>query len=536
MIRSTMRWVVLLLLVAAQGYSLRSMYTKLFDLRTYPERMKYFVLFESQRDSSEGISEINDMELIYGGSNVSLPVTFGDFINRSLYWTSDWDINASVKISTSKIEGLGLQQLEKHVVHNVPTVRTWIDPESPENLKKFTEDISTIGTQHGRIISKINSSNHSVGLKVMGVKNSWKKGNFRSNQRTNLSTRQIAEENNVQLHMENVEQLVVTDLSQQLLAMASNEFKRNFIADKTTQHSKLHQLVLQLFQAKREYLGLLDSDFMQQLTSTLFRLCEKKKYYDVLSILIEATLYVTHEDLLGANLGSLYRVFSSLYAQRKHETICKLYSLALHLYLIKKYNETQAVHSNTLIEIGSLSRLRINMRFNILETLFQFQDSYLTSKNGELFITKIIEVYGSQRAIDASLYLFNKLITRNITIGSTVVEALAHQFLDINQVDVSFGLAKLLHNRLYIAKKEYYVLLIDKLMDIIDSSTVVSSVDTSPRQTNENENKLLMLVTDLHKLRDVNIDTVSSVIQIVKEKLDGRSDNTNLIIPSILHK
>jgi hypothetical protein len=45
-----------------------------------------------------------------------------------------------------------------------------------------------------------------------------------------------------------------------------------------------------------------------------------------------------------------------------------------------------------------------------------------------------------------------------------------------------------------------------------------------------------MLVTDLHKLRDVNIDTISSVIQIVKEKLDGRSDNTNLTIPSILHK
>ena len=417
---NALSWLVLLLLLHAEGYS--------------PGRCikrKYYGLIQSQSDSSDDSNGINDMELIYGGANVSVPVTFGDFINRSLYWTSDWDISAGIKISTSKTEGLGLQQLEKHVIHNVPTVRAWTDPESPENLKKFTEDISILGTLHPKV-SKIHLSNHSVGLKVIGVKNSWKKSNFRSNHRANLNSRHIAIENN--MDVENVEKLVVIGLSEQLLTMALNEPKHTCIADKGRYQNDLHKLVVQLYQAKKEYLHFIDNDTMKQLTSALFRLCERKKYFDSLNILIESELlHADCEDRLVANLGSLSRIFSSLYSQRKYETVCRLYSLPLHLYLVKRYNESLAAYGNTLIEIGSLSRLWQNKRFNILETLFQFNDNYLTSKSGEAFIVKILGVYARQKTIDASLFLFNKLIAKNITIGSTVVgESLTHSLIFTN--------------------------------------------------------------------------------------------------------
>ena len=79
------------------------------------------------------------------------------------------------------------------------------------------------------------------------------------------------------------------------------------------------------------------------------------------------------------------------------------------------------------------------------------------------------------------------------------------------------------------ARKEYYFLLIDKLVEFIDSTSAVSVAPmiALTRQMSETESKLLMLVTDLHKLRDINNDTVNAVTQMIQEKLDGKDGDVN---------
>ena len=80
------------------------------------------------------------------------------------------------------------------------------------------------------------------------------------------------------------------------------------------------------------------------------------------------------------------------------------------------------------------------------------------------------------------------------------------------------------------ARKEYYFLLIDKLVEFIDNTSAVSVAPmiALTQQMSETESKLLMLVTDLHKLRDINNDTVNAVTQMIQEKLDGKDGDVNL--------
>ena len=388
-----------------------------------------------------------------------------------------------------------------------PTTSKWVDPESPENVMKFIDDVTSLGRQKDQYFKKVSIKDSAISggsIHVTNQKKYWK-NHLRNNMRIfNAESNQL-----------DVDDVIIKELAKSILISAKNdlllEFSSSSFLDEDNDPLFLSQsssftnsAITELFQKKSVQFFNNYYQLAIQVTEALFKLCERSNDLDLCSKLVESLHQNDQHELLNLSLNSIGVVLQSGSLQKRHRKVSQVYEHIQPVLMswLKDQCTGTANNVNTnhkdirlsIIENGVIASVIArkpnagNNALNVISMLLKINGNTIDRKLLLEIFSSLVEI----NDVDHSLELFNIMLKINIHANNETIEELISKLVRRQQLDLPERMIAYLHSKNYMVSITLYTEIIKKLIE---------------RNDDDDNGKILRIIKDVKGLSSNNSST-----------------------------
>lgn len=378
-------------------------------------------------------------------------------------------------------------------------VSKWVDPESPENIMKFIDDVTSLGRQKDQYYREVNIKGGLISggnLHVTRQKQYWK-NHLRNNMRINN-----AEESQL-----DVDEVIIKELAKSILITAKKEFLSDYSSPSSSlsffeeeeeeddlflplPSSVTNSAVLELFNKRGARFFNDHRHLAKEVTEELLKLAEKTSDLDLSSKLIESLgtinnnttiititiiIIVTNEqfELLNASMESVGLLVKNGIQQRRIRKVSNIFEFILPMLVswLKDIcadskvsaNANKDVRFSLLLDgiIASVISRKPNAATNAVDVISMMIDMNHTIDRK---VSELLAALVEANDVDHSLELLNIMLKINVHASNETYEKLITNLLRRQQVDLSCSIIKYLHSKSYLIELDLYIELINQLL------------------------------------------------------------------------
>lgn len=377
-----------------------------------------------------------------------------------------------------------------------PPTSKWVDPESPENVMKFIDDVITLGRQKDQYFKKVSIKDSAISggsIHVTNQKKYWK-NHLRNNMR-------IANAESNQLDVDDV---IIKELAKSILISAKNDLLLEYSSSSfleedndplfSSQSSSFtNSAIIELFQKKSAQFFNNYHQLALVVTETLFKLCERSNDLDLVGKLVESLYNNDQHELLNESLHSIGLVIQNGALQKRHRKVSQVYEHiqpVLMSWLKEQCTSTDntnhkdirfSILENTLVStVIARKPDAANNALNVISMLLKVDYKIDRKHLLELFSSLV-----DDNDVDHSLQLFNIMLKINIHANNAVLEELITKLIRRQQLDLPVWMIAYLHKKQYLVSIRLYTEIITKLIE---------------RNDDDDNDKILRIIKDVKGL------------------------------------